>query len=313
MKIIFFGTPLFAANVLSFLVENHIQIQAIVTKPDRPQGRSGKPTYSAVKKRAEELNLTIPLFQPEKASDPIFAKELQSFQADLFVVVAYGEIIKKNLLEMPSLGCINLHASLLPKYRGAAPMQFALLNGDQETGVTIMEMAEKMDAGAIISQAVVPIPVDMNLAELEAELCLVGSNKLLEIIKKFEKGKVEKTPQDHTKATYVKKIDPSMAEMDWKASAQTLHNRIRAFSPKPGAWCMIRVGEKTRRLKILKSSICQDQKGTPGETLVFDRQTWVVACGEKALQILEVQLEGKKRMVIEDFLRGHFSPPTFIP
>ena len=158
MKVIFFGTPPFAANILSFLIENHIQIAAIVTKPDKPQGRSGKLAFSAVKKRALELCPDIPLFQPEKASSPSFVKELVPFQADLFVVVAYGEIIKKNLLEMPRLGCINLHASLLPKYRGAAPMQFALLNGDKETGVTIMDMAEKMDAGDILVQETISHP-----------------------------------------------------------------------------------------------------------------------------------------------------------
>jgi len=309
MKIIFFGTPSFAARVLTFLIENQIQVEAIVTKPDKPQGRSGKPAFSAVKKETLEKHPDIPLYQPEKASDSSFVDTLKSYHADLFIVVAYGEIVKENLLNMPKLGCINVHASLLPKYRGAAPMQFALLNGDKESGITIMEMALKMDAGDIIKQKTVPIPEDMNLEELEDQLCQAGSKALLEVIADFKKGSVNKTPQDHSQATYVKKIDPSMAKIDWSHPASVIHNRIRAFSPKPGAFCTIQIGSQTKRLKVLRSQVSCEYSGLPGSTAVYDKKQWIVNCGQNALQLFQVQLEGKKKMSIEDFLRGHPSLP----
>ncbi|CCB90015.1 methionyl-tRNA formyltransferase [Simkania negevensis] len=309
MKVVFFGTPPFAANVLTYLIDHSIEVTAIVTKPDKPQGRSGKPAFSAVKEVALKKYPSIPLYQPEEASDPAFAKRLRSYNADLFIVVAYGEIMKENLLRMPRLRCINVHSSLLPKYRGAAPMQFALLNGDTESGVTIMEMALKMDAGDIISQKIVPIPADMNLEQLESALCQAGCEALLEVIDAFEKGTIVKTPQDHGQATYVKKIDPSMAEMNWTEAATVLHNRIRAFSPKPGAWCIVEINGQPKRLKILRSRVSKNHQGFPGETVQYDKTNWVLACGSDALELLEVQLEGKKRMAIEDFLRGYPNPP----
>jgi len=309
MKVIFFGTPPFAANVLTFLIDHNIEVVAIVTKPDKPQGRSGKPAFSAVKKVALEKYPSIPLHQPEAASDANFAEKLRTYDADLFIVVAYGEIMKENLLQMPRLSCLNVHSSLLPKYRGAAPMQFALLNGDTKSGVTIMEMALKMDAGDIIAQKIVPIPDDMNLEELEAALCEAGCLALLEVIHAFEKGPVSKTPQDHSQATYVKKIDPSMAQITWTEPASVLHNRIRAFSPKPGAWCTVEINGQSKRLKILRSCVSKTHQGSPGETVEYDKKNWTVACGEDALELLEVQLEGKKRMEIEDFLRGYPNPP----
>ncbi|WP_420421921.1 methionyl-tRNA formyltransferase [Simkania sp.] len=309
MKIVFFGTPPFAANVLTYLIDHNVEVVAIVTKPDKPQGRSGKPAFSAVKKVALEKYPSISLHQPEEASDAAFAEKLNSYGADLFIVVAYGEIMKENLLHMPRLSCINVHSSLLPKYRGAAPMQFALLNGDPESGVTIMEMALKMDAGDIIAQKTVPIPDDMNLEQLESALCQAGCEALLEVIQAFEKGPVAKTPQDHSQATYVKKIDPSMAQITWSEPANILHNRIRAFSPKPGAWCAVEINGQSKRLKILRSRVSKNYQGSAGETVQYDKKNWILACGSDALELLEVQLEGKKRMAIEDFLRGHPNPP----
>ena len=309
MKVIFFGTPPFAANVLTFLIDHNIEVVAIVTKPDKPQGRSGKPAFSAVKKVALEKYPSIPLHQPEAASDANFAEKLRTYDADLFIVVAYGEIMKENLLQMPRLSCLNVHSSLLPKYRGAAPMQFALLNGDTKSGVTIMEMALKMDAGDIIAQKIVPISDDMNLEQLEAALCQAGCEALLEVVHAFEKGPVSKTPQDHSQATYVKKIDPSMAQITWADPASVLHNRIRAFSPKPGAWCTVEINGQSKRLKILRSCVSKAYQGSPGETVQYDKKNWIIACKEDALELLEVQLEGKKKVAIEDFLRGYPNPP----
>jgi methionyl-tRNA formyltransferase len=304
MRIVFFGTPQFAANVLSFLLKNHLNIVAVVTKPDKPQGRSKKTLPSAVKEFIQSTGLSIPIHQPEKASSDEFARKLKAYHADLFVVVAYGEIIKQNLLNLPSLSCINLHASLLPKYRGASPIQFALLAGEKKTGITIIEMSLEMDAGDILAQEKVLIPDDMVFSELEAKLCEVGSQKLLEVIKAFEAGTVEKTPQDHARATYVQKIDPSLTRLDWRKEAEKLHHLIHAFSLHPGAWCLVEIGKSIKRLKILKSRLNKEVAGSAGHTLVRNRKSWVVACGEGALELVEVQLEGKKRMSASEFLRG---------
>lgn len=309
MKIIFFGTPPFAADVLAYLIKNHVQVLAIVTKPDRPRGRSGKPAFSAVKQYARENCPNIPIFQPDKASTDPFIKELALFGADLFVVVAYGEIMNQALLDLPRMGCINLHASLLPKYRGAAPIQYALLDGAKRSGVTIIEMALKMDAGDILAQNEVSIPDDMNLQELESALCIAGCDTLLKVINQYEKNSVIKTPQDHTQATYVKKIDSTMAEINWENDAEIIHNQIRGFSPRPGAWCQVEIGGQVKRLKIFKSKV-EEGRGSPGETLTYSPSGWHIACGKKSLSLLDVQLEGKKRLSIGDFSRGTPSAPV---
>lgn len=309
MRIIFFGTSFFAAKILDFLIRNQVEVAAVITKPDKPQGRSDHPVSSPVKKYVLKNNSHLPLYQPEKASAPSFAERLKPYKADLFIVVAYGEIIKENLLNMPRLSCLNVHASLLPKYRGAAPIQFALLNGDKESGITVMEMVSALDAGAIIKQIAVPIPDHMNLEELEAKLCEVGSEGLLEVIDDFKKGSIQKTVQNHNEATYVKKIDSSMAQINWKESAQTLHNRIRAFSPKPGAWCMISLGDQIKRLKILRSRVIKGLCGICGSLAQYDKSHWKIFCGEDALELIELQLEGKRRMLTKDFLLGHPFPP----
>ncbi|NGX50381.1 MAG: Methionyl-tRNA formyltransferase [Chlamydiae bacterium] len=308
MKIIYFGTPPFASEVLAYLLENQVEVLAIVTKPDRPRGRSGKSLFSAVKQFAREEVPDIPIFQPDRASTAAFIKELRLIGADLFVVVAYGEIISQELLDLPKFGCINLHASLLPKYRGAAPIQFALLDGEIESGVTIIEMALKMDAGDILAKEKLSIPKAMNFQDLEGELCTLGSRLLLEVIDQYEKGVVTRTPQDHREATYVQKIDSAMAQINWKQSATAVHDQIRAFSPRPGAWCFAHVGGHQRRVKIYRS-VAEEGVGSPGETLSFESDGWRVACQEGALSILELQLEGKKRLTIEEFYRGSHSPP----
>lgn len=308
MKIVYFGTPPFAADVLDYLAQHQITILAIVTKPDKPRGRSGKLAFSAVKELAREKYGDIPLFQPDKASTKAFAEKLRLLGADLFVVVAYGEIINQELLDLPRYGCINLHASLLPQYRGAAPIQYALLEGAKKSGVTIIEMSLKMDAGAILAQKEVLIPSEMNLEELEGELCKTGCETLLKVIKQFENQSITKTPQNHTQATYVQKIDSSRAQIDWKKPANKVHNQIRAFSPRPGAWCTVEIGGHFKRIKIYRTQV-EEGLGDPGETLSFGPQGWRVACQEGVISILEVQLEGKKRLSIKDFSRGVSSAP----
>ncbi|MBF5058886.1 methionyl-tRNA formyltransferase [Candidatus Neptunochlamydia vexilliferae] len=300
MKIIYFGTPTFASVVLDFLIQSGVEVLAIVTKPDKPRGRSGKPAFSAVKQLATEKYPTIPLYQPDKASTTSFEEEIARYGADLFVVVAYGEIMKQPLLDLPKRGCINLHASLLPKYRGAAPIQFALLDGAKQTGVTIIEMVLKMDAGPMLAQEKIPIPKEMNSGELEEALCDLGGKTLLRVIKTYPKQKVEQDPRG---ATYVQKITPDMAAIDWGKPAETLHNQIRAFSPRPGAWCEVEIDGQTKRLKIFKAEVSAETEE------VFSKEKWSIPCGEGALSLLEVQLEGKKKLPIGDFARGLNQPP----
>ncbi len=312
MKIIFFGTPSFAAEALNFLIDSGIEVAGVVTKTDRPRGRSGRPMPSAVKAFVQQRHPHIPIYQPERASDPAFKETLEQVGADLFVVVAYGEIIKQHLLDMPPLGCINLHTSLLPKYRGAAPIHAALLNGDAVTGVSIIEMVQKMDAGPILAQKKVPITEAMNFSSLEEALCKVGGEALLEVIRKLQKGEIEKSEQNPNDATYVSKIDSELAAIHWNEDATKITNCIRAFSPKPGAWCSVKVGDQVRRLKIFKA-VAVEGCGQPGEILAYSKDNWTIACGKGALKIYEVQLEGKKRLSVSDFIRGTPMPTPVFP
>jgi len=303
MKIIYFGTPPIAAEVLDFLSGNGVEVLAIVTKGDKPRGRSGKPVFSAVKELALEKFPNIPLYQPDKASTAAFEEELRLFGADLFVVFAYGEIIKQNILDLPRYGCINLHPSLLPKYRGPAPIRFALLDGAKETGVSVIEMALKMDAGDLLAQEKVSIPLDMDCEQLERVLIPLGAETLLKVIKNYSHHVEHKTPQDPTLATYVQKIDATMAEIDWSQSAETIHNQIRAFSPKPGAWCTAIVNGKPKRLKVFCAV-------PTAEAAQYQKDQWVVSCGDGNLSLLDLQLEGKKRLSIPEFIRGFQTAPV---
>jgi len=305
LRIIFFGTPAFAADVLAFLLDNGIDIVAVITKPDRPKGRSGAPIPTPVKAMAEKKIPLIPLFQPPMVSDPDFAKTLLPFRADLFVVVAYGEIIKQHLLDMPKLGCINLHASLLPKYRGAAPIQHSILEGDAKTGVTIMHMSKKMDAGDIIKMVEVPINPNDTFPEVEQALRKQGSQALLEVIQNFSNpGNVVRIPQEHSLATYASKIELEDCELDWNKPAIKLHHLIRAVTPEPGAWCYVTIRGQKKRLKIYSARVVWDRSGPAGEILMYGKEEFIVACGEHSLSLLEVQLEGKKMMPANELIRG---------
>lgn len=308
MRIVFFGTSSFAARILAKLLESNHQVLAIVTRPDRLQGRHLQPSPPPVKEIASHLAPQIPLFQPEKASHPEFASTLLPYQADLFVVVAYGEIIKKNLLEMPHLGCINIHASLLPKFRGAAPIQRCLMAGEKETGITIIEMAPQMDAGDILAIESIPIDEEMTFGELEPKLCDLSVKLLFKTIDDFAKNTVVKIAQDHTLATLAPKLVPEEEKIDWSQPAEQIHNQIRAFSPSPSAWCQLMIGQDLKRLKIKKAKVISGMGGAPGEILRFDKTGWIIACGRDALQLQEVQLEGKKAMSAEDCMRGLHSP-----
>lgn len=304
MKIIFFGTPHFAAEVLQHLLDNGVNIVAVVTKPDKAQGRSGTPMPTPVKLVAQTHRPSLPIYQPEIVSDLEYAPLLKKYDADLFVVVAYGEIMKQHLLDMPKVGCINLHASILPKYRGAAPIQHCLINGETESGVSIMHMAKKMDAGDVISIVKVPIDNDMTYGELEKSLLHVGSRALLETIRDFEKGITHRHPQDHTQATFAPKIELEDCEIHWNLPAQTLHNLVRGVNPHPGAWCFVKVKGQKKRLKIIKTAVVTEVIGKPGEVLVSNKEKLIIGCALGSLCLMELQLEGKKPMLASELLRG---------
>lgn len=304
MRIIFFGTPVFAARVLDFLLKNQVEVAAVVSKPDRPKGRSGAPVPTPVKEVALAFN--IPVYQPEIVSSPEFASVLTPYQADLFVVVAYGEILKQHLLDMPKKGCINLHMSLLPQYRGAAPIQKCIIDGETESAISIIHMAKKMDAGDIIYQEKISIGPDMTFGELDLALNDMGKKALLETIHAFEKGNPPCIPQDHSLATFAPKIELEDCEIHWDRPAQELHNLIRGVNPYPGAWAYVLVKGEKKRLKITKSRIVPSDRVNPGQMLNVDQSkgNLLISTADQALELLEVQLEGKKSMSSEELARG---------
>lgn len=302
MKIIFFGTSAFAGRLYSYLIKNNVNIVAVVTRQDKPRGRSLQVTPPPVKEVVLQQTPNMPVYQPPKASTPEFAETLKNHQPDLFVVVAYGEILRPMILQIPKLGCINVHASLLPKYRGAAPMQRCLMNGEKETGVTIMEMVQEMDAGDILEMVKIPVPESMTFGELDHKLSEISGPALFKVIQNFKS--IPHIPQNHTEATFSSKITAEEEEIKWNRPAREIHNLVRALSPSPGAWCWVQINNDKKRLKIKKTEVAA-MHGSPGKNLIFDKKQWIVACGQEALRLLEVQLEGKKTMPIEEFLRGH--------
>ena len=312
MKIVFFGTSPFAAKILESLLQQNYNIVAVVTRTDKPQGRSLKIGPPHVKERALQIAPELPILQPIKASTPEFAAHLKSFDPDLFIVAAYGEILKQFILDIPSRGAINVHASLLPKYRGAAPMQRCLMHGHAETGVTIMKMVLEMDAGDMLGTAKVPLTGQTTLGELEQQLAEASCPLLMQVLDQLVVERLHPIPQNHSLATYAPKITSNETEIQWDRSAFEIHNQIRALSPQPGAWCSVQIGPQKKKLKIKRSQIVPDKQGYPGETLSWTPHEWVVACQTGALRLLEVQLEGKKTLSIQEFLRGAQDPCTIV-
>lgn len=313
MKIVFFGTSPFAAIILERLIASGIEIEAIITRPDKPKGRSGTPSAPPVKVKALQMAPNIPLFQPIRASSLEFKETLEKLTSDVFVVAAYGEILKPHVLAQPKKSCINVHGSILPQYRGAAPMQRALMDGKKETGVTIIEMAAEMDAGDILAIKKMPLSQEITLGELEPLLANLGAEALLEVIDQVEKGIVQPQPQNPCLVTFAPKITPEEERIDWSLTSDILHNRIRALTPHPGVWTMVFLDGESKRIKIKKTKSHPEKKGQPGENLECSAQRWLIACGQGALELLEVQLEGKKAMPAAEFLRGYQrAAPSFI-
>jgi len=308
-KIVFFGTPSFAAEILHSLIDAGVPIAGIVTQPDRPKGRSLQVIPSEVKIVAEQRLRDVPIFQPIKSSNADFLAQLRSLHADLYVVVAFGQILPQSLLDIPKLGCINIHASLLPKYRGAAPMQRALMAGEKETGVAIQKMVRELDAGDVIATAKVAVAEDTVLGELHDALCAVSKPLLLDVLRKYTHGVPPAVAQDVSQVTWAPKILPEETELHWEQDAKTLHNTVRALSPKPGAWVWVELNGEKKRLKIFRTHVVSG-KAPVGE--VASLKELVVGCGNNLLQLVEVQLEGKPRMKGPDWARGLKTPIRFL-
>lgn len=304
MKIVYFGTPDFAAKILSALVAAGIEIVAIVTKPDSARGRSLKQGAPEVKSEAEKLKLSIPILQPVKCSTDEMEATLAAFGADLFVVAAFGEIISQKILDIAPLGCINVHASLLPKFRGAAPMQHAIMQGETESGITIIKMVKKMDAGDILAMQAVPITDEMTVGELEKALSICGGTTLIEAIKAIEDKSVTYMPQDETLVTFAPKITSNDCLIDWHKPVQVIHNQIRALSPHPGAFCYVYIRGEKKRLKIVQAKVRSSTQNYPVNAILESKNAFEISCEGGILTLISVQLEGKPVLSASEFIKG---------
>jgi methionyl-tRNA formyltransferase len=297
-RILFMGTSDFAVPALEALRLGGYPVALVVTQPDKPAGRGLELKASPVKKKALELGL--PLFQPEKIRTPEAVETLKKAEADVAVVAAYGQILPSSVLQIPKVACLNIHGSILPKYRGAAPIHYAVMAGDKETGVTLMYMNEKMDEGDILLAKTTPIGTEETTGEIHDRLAKLGSQGLLEALKLLGQGKAPRTPQDSSKATYAPSIKREFCRLDWNSPAARIHNRVRGLSPWPGA----ETSWKGMEIKVHRASL-DGHKGKPGEVLDISKEGVVVGAGIDAVKLVEIQPPGKKKMNAYDFTLGH--------
>ena len=300
LQIVFFGTPDFAVPTLKALYQRGHKIVMAVTQPDRPRGRGQKLLPTPVKKAALELGLDV--YQPKSVNTEDFYKKTAESAPDFFVVVAFGQIFSERLLQIPQKGAINVHASLLPKYRGAAPIQWAMINGEKESGVTTMLMEKKMDSGDILLYCTTPIDTSDNVGTLHDRLADIGAKLLLDTLDGLEKNEIIPKPQDHSRASYAPILKKEDSHIDWKQPSHQIENLIRAMTPHPGAFTF----HENRRLKIFKVlEVPGEQNAIPGTVLKgFENELRVASGQGEALSILEIQGDSGKRMKINDFLRG---------
>ncbi len=296
MKIIFMGTPDFAVPCLEKVIQSGHDVCAVYTNPDKPKGRGYELSQSPVKQKALQYNIKV--VQPKTLKNVDVQNEIANFQPDVIVVVAYGKILPKAVLDIPKYGCINVHGSLLPKYRGAAPIQWSVINGEEVTGITTMYMNEGLDTGDILLQAKTSIDPDETSEELFDRLCIMGADLLEETLCKLQKGKLKSIKQSDQLATYAPMLDKSMSKIDWTRSAQDIHNLVRGLNSWPGA--VTTFDGKT--VKVHRTKVCEGYKGEPGQ--LCDMDNGIVMCGDAAVELIEVQPVGKKRMSGKDFLRG---------
>lgn len=289
------GTANFAVNTLLELVNEKYDVVGVFTNPDKPFGRKQEVIFSDVKKAAIDLNLSV--FQPEKFKEKEI-EILKGLEPDFIVVVAYGKILPKKVLEIPRFGCFNLHASLLPKYRGASPIQASIVNCEEESGICVIAMTENLDDGDILKQVRTKIGLDENFQELSERLSEIGSKAVCEVLKEVENGNEKRIHQNEEDATYVGKIEKNMGRINFDVDALKVHKLICGYSLWPCAYCYI----EDKIIKIYKSILRKEYSGRPGE--VLDNKNFIVACKNGAVEFVEVQLQGKKRMLSKNFLNG---------
>lgn len=299
MKIVFMGTPDFSVNALENIVKAGHDVVGVITQPDKPKGRGGKMQYTPVKEKALELGLDV--YQPQRVKEPEFIEKLKEMNPDAIVVIAFGQILPKAILDMPKYGCINVHASLLPKYRGAAPIQWSVIDGEKETGVTTMYMNEGLDTGDIIDKVVVPIDKKETGGSLFDKLAIEGGKLILKTLIELENGTAVRTPQDDSKSNYAGMINKQLGKIDFNKSANEIERLIRGLNPWPSAYT--KMDGKT--LKIWDADVDDSENDSaPGTITEVGKDFIRVATGKGSLKILELQLEGKKRMKTRDFLNG---------
>lgn len=296
-RVIFMGTPDFAVPCLARLVEIS-DVVAVVTQPDRPKGRGQKLLPPPVKVFAQEHGIAV--YQPVRVKAPDFVDVLRGLAPDLIVVVAFGQILSKAILSLPPLGCINVHASLLPRYRGAAPMQWAIVRGEKETGVTTMFMDEGLDTGDMLMRETLPITQAMTAAELHDAMMKLGADVLERTIFSLSEGTLKRTPQDDALSTYAPLLDKEVGRIDWKKSAQEIHDLVRGLNSWPGAYTML----EGQKFKIWRTRLAEGT-AEPGEIVSVTKQGLLVGTGEEMLEILELQAPSKKKMAAGDYVRGH--------
>ena len=298
MRVVFMGTPDIAATCLKKIIADGFEVVGVYTQPDRPKNRGMKLAFSPVKEVAMEAG--IPVFQPENFREDKDVDELRGLKPDLIAVVAYGRILSQRVLDIPQLGCINIHASVLPAYRGSAPYQWAVLDGLEETGVTAMYLCREMDAGDIIDISKTPIGENETAGELLDRLAVLGADLLSKTLSRIEAGDISRTPQDASKATYAPMLDKGMCPIDFTKTAAQVHNHVRGLHP----WPVATMELQGKRFKVHQTVIVEGE-GKPGEILGLTKTGLIIACGSGAVEIRSIQAEGGKRMNAPDYFRGH--------
>ena len=298
MRVVFMGTPDIAATCLKEILADGFQVVGVYTQPDRPKGRGMKMVYSPVKEVA--LAQGIPVFQPENFREEETVEQLRALKPDICAVVAYGRILPQKVLDLVPQGFINIHASVLPQYRGSAPYQWAVLDGLEETGVSAQFMVRQMDAGDVVGLSKTPIGPNETAGQLLDRLAVLGARLLSDTLRKFQAGELVPQAQDESKVTFAPMLDKSMCPIDWTKSARQIHNQVRGLHPWPVATMELRGQKfKVHETKVVPGS------GAPGQILGLTKTGLVIACGEGAIEVLSLQAEGGKRMAAPDYFRGH--------
>lgn len=299
MRVIFMGTPDFAVPTLEALIEKH-EVLAVVTQPDKPKGRGKKMVFPVVKEKALEHNITV--YQPQKVKTPEFVEILKEYQPDIMVVVAFGQILSEEILNIPKYGCINVHGSILPQYRGAAPIQWSIINGEEFGGVTTMYMAKGLDSGDMILKAKEKIKPDDTYGSLYDRLSVIGAELLIKTLDLIENGEVKRIPQNDDEATFAPMIKPELEHINWNGKNTDIVNLIKGLNPQPVAYTML----NDEKLKIwFAETIDGDYNGEPGTIVDVRKRDFVVMTAEGAVAVKEVQAQGGKRMSADAYMRGH--------